>query len=130
MRQAACVAGAWLASGTLPAVAAGAAQRHPRSLLVDSHGKPWSARQLKAGEAILFNYPYTASPVFLIAFGHEVKPAELVTEDKSTTGRRAASGRTGRSSRSRRSARTSWSTRRARSASSACAAAAAASRRT
>jgi Rieske Fe-S protein len=81
MRQAACVAGAWVACGALPVVAAGEAQRHPRSLLVDSHGSPWLARQLKVGEAFLFNYPYTVSPVFLIAFEHEVKPAELVTED-------------------------------------------------
>jgi len=82
MRQAACVAGAWVASGALPVVAAGAVQSHPRSLLIDSHGKPWSARQLRAGEAFLFNYPYTASPVFLLAFEGEVKPAELVTQDK------------------------------------------------
>jgi len=82
MRQAACVAGAWMASGMLPAVAAGEVQRHPRSLLVDSQGKPWLARQLQQGEAFLFNYPYTVSPVFLIAFEREVKPAELVTQDK------------------------------------------------
>ena len=82
MRQAACVAGAWAASGALPVVAAGDVQRHPRSLLVDRFGTPFPARQLKAGEAWLFNYPYTASPVFLIAFEREVKPAELVTHDK------------------------------------------------
>jgi arsenite oxidase small subunit len=82
MRQAACVAGAWAVSGALPVVAAGDMQRHPRSLLVDSRGKPWQARQLETGKAILFAYPYTASPVFLIAFEHEVKPVELVTEDR------------------------------------------------
>ena len=82
MRQAACVAGAWVASTALPVVAAGNVERYPRSLLVDKFGSPWLARQLKVGEAFLFNYPYTVSPVFLIAFEHEVKPAELVTEDK------------------------------------------------
>jgi Rieske Fe-S protein len=82
MRQAACVAGAWVASSALPVVAAGEVQRYPRSLLVDSHGSPWTARRLKKGEAFLFNYPYTVSPVFLIDFEHEVKPAELVTKDK------------------------------------------------
>ena len=82
MRQAACVAGAWLAAGALPVVAAGEVQRYSRSLLVDSHGSPWPARQLKQGEAFLFNYPYTVSPVFLIAFEHEVKPAELITKNK------------------------------------------------
>jgi arsenite oxidase small subunit len=82
MRQAACVAGAWAASSALPVVAVGEVQRYPRSLLVDSHGRPWPARQLKRGEAFLFNYPYALTPVFLIAFEHEVKAAELVTKDK------------------------------------------------
>jgi len=82
MRQAACVAGAGAVSGALPVVAAGEAQLHPRSLLVDPQGRPWLARQLKTGEAFLFNYPYTASPVFLIAFAREVKAVELVTDDK------------------------------------------------
>ncbi len=82
MRQAACVAGAWVASSALPVIAAGEVQHHPRSLLTDARGNPWLARQLKAGEAFLFNYPYTASPVFLIAFEREVKPVELATEDK------------------------------------------------
>ena len=82
MRQAACVAGTWALSGALPVVAAGDVQRHPRSLLVDSRSNPWPARQLKTGEAFLFNYPYTVSPVFVIAFEREVKPVELVTGDK------------------------------------------------
>lgn len=82
MRQAACVAGAWMVSSALPVVADGEVQHYPRSLLVDSHGSPWLARQLKQGEAFLFNYPYTVSPVFLIEFEREVEPVELVTEDK------------------------------------------------
>lgn len=82
MRQAACVAGAWVASSVLPAMAAGEVRHYPRSLLVDTFGRPWTAGQLKKGEAFLFNYPYTVSPVFLIAFDNEIKPAELVTEDK------------------------------------------------
>lgn len=82
MRQAACVAGAWALAGALPAVAAGEVQRYPRLLLVDRHGEPWLARRLKVGEAFLFDYPYTASPVFLLDFEREVKPVELVTQDK------------------------------------------------
>ncbi len=82
MRKAACVAGAWVASSALPMVAADEVQHYPRSLLVDPFGNPWRVRQLQVGEAFLFNYPYTVSPVFLLAFEHEVKPAELVTEDK------------------------------------------------
>jgi len=82
MRQAACVAGAWAVSSALPVVAGGEVQHYPRSLLVDLHGSPWSARQIKVGEAFLFNYPYTVSPVFLIAFEREVEPVELVTVRK------------------------------------------------
>lgn len=82
MRQAACVAGAWAAATALPVVAAGEAVRHPRSLLVDVNGNPWPARRLETGEAFLFNYPYTASPVFLLAFEREVKPVELVAEHR------------------------------------------------
>jgi Rieske Fe-S protein len=82
MRQAACVAGTWAASSVLPVVAAGEVRHHPRSLLVDASGSPWRTRQLKAGEAFLFNYPYTTSPVFLLAFEREVKPIEMVTADK------------------------------------------------
>ena len=81
MRQAACVAGARAASSALPVVA-GEEQRHPRSLLVDPQGRPWQAQDLKKNEAFLFNYPYTASPVFLIAFEQPLKPVELVTEAK------------------------------------------------
>ena len=82
MRQAACVAGAWVASSALPVVAFGEVKRYPRSLLVDSHGEPWPARNLKTGQAFLFNYPYAVCPVFLLAFEHEVRPADLVTKDK------------------------------------------------
>ena len=79
MRQAACVAGAWAASGTLPMVG-GAAQSHPRSLLVDAIGDPFRARQLPVGEAHLFNYPYAASPAFLLALPRAAAGAALQTE--------------------------------------------------
>lgn len=82
MRQAACVAGAWAASGLLPAVAGDDRQSHPRSLLVDPFGKPISARGLQPGETLLFNYPFAASPVFLIAMEAEVRDVELLTEAK------------------------------------------------
>jgi Rieske Fe-S protein len=38
------------------------------------------ARLLKAGEPYLFNYPFVASPVFLLAMPGEVRAAGLVTE--------------------------------------------------
>lgn len=81
MQQAACVAGAWAASGMLPTLA-GDAQRHPRSLLVHPNGQPVSAKQVKAGEPLLFNYPFVASPVFLLALDGAVRDTELVTEAK------------------------------------------------
>jgi arsenite oxidase small subunit len=80
MREAACVAGAWAASGALPALAVGAPQRYARSLLVNPFGDPIKASALKPGEAQLFNYPFVASPVFLLAFEREVKPVGLQTE--------------------------------------------------
>jgi arsenite oxidase small subunit len=81
MRRAACVAAAWAAAGALPAVA-GEAQRHGRSLLVNSFGDPFRAQQLKPGEPHLFNYPFVASPVFLLAMDSAVAGAELATEAK------------------------------------------------
>jgi arsenite oxidase small subunit len=81
MRQAACVAGAWAASAVLPVVA-GEPQQHARSRLVDHLGDPFSVRQLKLGEPHLFNYPFVASPVFLLAMEREVAAVELMTEGK------------------------------------------------
>lgn len=79
MRQAACVAGAWAASGVLPVVA-GDPQSRPRSLLVGADGAPFSVKTLVPGEPHLFNYPFIASPVFLLALDREVRGAELATE--------------------------------------------------
>ena len=81
MRQAACVAGAWAAAGALPAVA-GEPRQHARSRLVNQLGDPFLARQLELGEPHLFNYPFVASPVFLLAMDSAVAPIELVTEAK------------------------------------------------
>jgi Rieske Fe-S protein len=80
MREAACVAGAWAASGALPVLAAGPPRRYARCLLVDALGDPFKAASLRPGQAHLFNYPYVASPVFLLAFEREIKGVELATE--------------------------------------------------
>lgn len=84
MREAACVAGAWAASGTLPVLAADERElrRYTRSLLVDPSGAPIAASRLVAGDVMLFAYPYVASPVFLMALGRSVGRAALTTEDK------------------------------------------------
>ena len=81
MRQAACVASAWAASGALPSIA-GEQQQHARSRLVNHLGDPFLAKQLKVGEPHLFNYPFVASPVFLLAMDRGVAGAVLTTESK------------------------------------------------
>ena len=83
MREAACVAGAWAASGALPVAAAGGTtQRYARTLLVEKLGDPFRASRLVVGEPQLFNYPFAASPVFLLALDREVGATELATEAK------------------------------------------------
>lgn len=79
MQQAACVAGAWAGGGLLPAAAQGAVQAHARALLTDVHGNPLAAQQLKPGQAWLFHYPYTVTPVFLLALGGAAEPVDLAT---------------------------------------------------
>jgi Rieske Fe-S protein len=87
MQQAACMAGAWAATGPLPAlpalaadptpVPAGAATGPwPRSLLVDTTGRPLPLRALRPGEPWLINWPYQASPVFVLALGTEVQATD------------------------------------------------------
>jgi arsenite oxidase small subunit len=82
MREAACVAGAWAASGALPVLASDDTQRYERTLLVDMFGDPFTAKSLKVGEPQLFNYPYAASPVFLLALDRAIDGTELTTESK------------------------------------------------
>lgn len=81
MRGAACVAGAWAAAGTLPAVA-GTARSFAPALLVDERGEPFRASALKPGQAWLFNYPFVASPVFLFNLDRPIPGTSLQTEEK------------------------------------------------
>jgi Rieske Fe-S protein len=84
MREAACVAGAWAASGVVPVLAAaGPSRRHARTLLVEPFGAPFKAASLAPGQPQLFNYPFAASPVFLLALEREVAATtDLSTETK------------------------------------------------
>ncbi len=84
MREAACVAAFWAACGGVPALAAsGPARRHARTLLVEPFGAPVRAASLVPGQAYLFNYPFAASPVFLLALEREVAATtDLLTEGK------------------------------------------------
>jgi arsenite oxidase small subunit len=83
MREAACVAGFWAASAAVPVLAGGPTRRHARTLLVEPFGAPFKAASLVPGQAHLFNYPFAASPVFLLALDREVgATADLATEAK------------------------------------------------
>lgn len=84
LREAACVAGAWAASGALPVLAApaGETRRYARTLLVQKFGEPFRAAQLEVGVPQLFNYPFAASPVFLLALDRAIEGTELATQDK------------------------------------------------
>jgi len=82
MREAACVATAWAATGAMPAYAATSARSRPRSLLVDAFGKPFAAGTLKPGDVHLFTYPFSATPAFLMAMEAPVVRTALVTEAK------------------------------------------------
>jgi arsenite oxidase small subunit len=81
MREAACVAGAWAAVGAWPVVAQ-AQERRPyaRSRLVDHLGEPMKAASLRVGEAMVFSYPYLATPAFLMALSQPAKTAALTTQ--------------------------------------------------
>lgn len=84
MREAACVAGAWAATGALPVLAApaGETRRYTRTLLVEKFGEPFRAARLEVGVPQLFNYPFAASPVFLLALDRAIEGTELTTQDK------------------------------------------------
>ncbi len=79
LQAAACIGAACL-SGTL-ALAQGLApvarREHGRTLLVDQTGRPFKSATLPAGEPHIFNYPFEASPVFLIALPRPAVPVPL-----------------------------------------------------
>lgn len=79
MREAACVAGAFGAASALPAFAT-EPQRHQRTLLVDPFGDPFRIGLLQPGQAHLFNYPFAASPAFLLALDRPIDASEHTTE--------------------------------------------------
>jgi Rieske Fe-S protein len=82
MREAACVAGALAAGASLPVWAAPGleARRYARSMLVDPFGDPFRASSLVSGEPQLFNYPFIASPAFLLQLDRAVGTSDLQTE--------------------------------------------------
>jgi arsenite oxidase small subunit len=80
-----CTAGAACvsAAATLPAWAATAKPReYTRTLLVDERGTPLKASDLTPQTNYIFNYPYEATPVFLLDLGKQVAPTALSTQDR------------------------------------------------
>ena len=69
-----CAAGA--AAGA-PAFAAGdaTARFYARSKLLDEHGAPLRAAAIPRDRNLIFNYPYAATPCFLLNLGRPVAPA-------------------------------------------------------
>ena len=57
-------------------------RKYGRSLLVDKSGRPFKARQLSAGEPHVFNYPYEATPVFLMALPRAAAAVELSNDQR------------------------------------------------
>ena len=58
------------------------AKEYARVLLVDERGDPLKAAALKPQTNYVFNYPFEATPVFLLDLGKAVAPNTLTTEDR------------------------------------------------
>jgi Rieske Fe-S protein len=68
-----------------PAVRADARPRlYARATLVDEQGAPLRARAIPPERNLIFNYPYAATPCFLLNLGHALPPATLKTADQAT----------------------------------------------
>ena len=66
-----------------PAWAADARPReYARALLVDERGDPLKASSLQPQTNYVFNYPFEATPVFLLDLGKPVTPATVSTRDR------------------------------------------------
>jgi arsenite oxidase small subunit len=76
---AACAA----AASALPAFAGDARPKpYARVLLVDEHGDPLKAAKLKPLTNYVFDYPFEATPVFLLDLGKPALPQSLSTRDR------------------------------------------------
>ena len=84
LQWAACLSAACL-SGPLTLAHAQSAltvHKYSRTLLVDKFGRPFKSRQLAAGAAHIFNYPYVSTPVFLMALPRAATPVDLSNANK------------------------------------------------
>jgi arsenite oxidase small subunit len=78
---AACLSGAVAVSGASWAANA-RAKEYARAVLVDERGEPLKAAALTPQANYVFNYPFEATPVFLLDLGKPVAPTTLTTEDR------------------------------------------------
>src|SRR5205085_2813379 len=73
------------AANEAPAIAADAKpQLYTRARLVDSSGRPLRAAAVPVERNLIFNYPYAATPCFLLNLGKPVPEAQLKTGDDKT----------------------------------------------
>jgi Rieske Fe-S protein len=72
------------AASEVPAIAANGTPRlYARARLVDEDGAPLRANRIPANRNLVFNYPYAATPCFLLNLGRPVPaPARLKTADQ------------------------------------------------
>ena len=75
-----CAAAAGAAA--IPAIGADARpRRYTRARLVDQSGSPLRAANVPVERNLIFNYPYAATPCFLLNLGKPTAPAQLATAD-------------------------------------------------
>jgi arsenite oxidase small subunit len=75
LSAAVAVSGASWATNTRP-------REYARAVLVDERGDPLKAAALQPQANYVFNYPFEATPVFLLDLGKPVVPNTLTTEDR------------------------------------------------
>src|SRR5690349_22712238 len=81
-REFVAVCAAAAAAAAIPAVAVEAQpRRYTRARLVDDQGAPLRAAAVPANRNLIFNYPYAATPCFLLNLGHATTPTQLATAD-------------------------------------------------
>ena len=65
--------------------AANSPRLYERTRLVDAHGEPIKVRRLAAQTNYVFNYPYAATPCFLLDLGHSVAGADALLRSDGAT---------------------------------------------
>ena len=63
------------------AVADAPVRRHPRARLVDEHGRPIRAAKLAAETNYVFQYPFAATPCFLLRLARPVTPGTTLRRE-------------------------------------------------